>query len=153
MTRPPPQPRLYPETVPGGSLIGSVNSRFAAAFTLYQQNPQFNSTIHSHAPTYTSFNSDFQPHRLPVLEQPSLPSSVPVDADLLKLIQNLSRSKIEALVTRAWIRNIPNQPEVKLRDLVTGALKKGILSRDDIYYTCANSFACLPTEVPLLETG
>jgi hypothetical protein len=136
-----PPPRLYPETVPGGSLIGSVNSRFAAAFTLYQsKHPLFQGTAESHAPTC---NSDFQPnHPLPQQRDESS-----IDADLVNIIQNLSRSKIEALVTQAWIRNIPNQTEEKLRDLVTGAVKKGILSHDDIHYTCTNSFTCLPTEV------
>lgn len=145
MTPPASQPGLFPETVPGGSLIGSVNSRFAAAFTLYQSKQHFHDgTVHSHPPTYPSFNSDHQPHP-PLLPEP------PIDADLVNIIQNLSRSKIEALVTQAWIRNISNQTDEKLRDLVNGAVKKGILSHNDIHCTSANSFTCLPLEVcPLL---
>src|SRR5271170_2107942 len=110
MTPPLSQPHLFPETVPGGSLIGSVNSRFAAAFTMYQNKyPSKNDTVRSHAPTYTSFNSDIHS------QSPQCEASV--EADLVAIIQNLSRSKIEALVTQAWIRNIPNQSDDKLRDL------------------------------------
>jgi hypothetical protein len=139
MSPPSSHPSLFPETVPGGSLIGSVNSRFAATFTLYQSRHQQSGIIRSPAPTYTSLNSDY----------PSQTNSC-IDEDLTSIIQNLSRSKIEALVTQAWIRNIPNQSEEKLRDLVSSALRKGILNHDDIYSTCTNSFTSLPTLVFLL---
>jgi hypothetical protein len=144
MTTPTSRPRLFPETVPGGSLIGSVNSRFAASFTLYQSKHSFNgtNTVRSRAPTYSS-DYDAQPCQ----SQPS------VDADLVNIIHHLSRSKIETLVTQAWIRNIPNQSEEKLRDLVTGALKRGILSHDDIHSSCTNSFTSLPTHVSSLLTS
>lgn len=66
---------------------------------------------------------------------------------LTGVIQNLSRAKVEALVTQAWIRNIPAQSEDKLRDLVIGAVNKGILNRDDIQSTFTNTFSGLPTEV------
>ena len=137
MSHPPSShPSLFPETVPGGSLIGSVNSRFAATFNLYQSRHHQSGTICSTPPTYTSFNSDY-PSQLDAC----------TDADLINIIQNLSRSKIETLVTQAWIRNIPNQSEEKLRDLVSSAVKKGILNHDDIYSSCTNSFTSLPTEV------
>jgi hypothetical protein len=131
---PSPYARLYPEPVPGGSLIGSVNSRFTVASSaLYQS--KYPITAHSQAPTYTSFNSDYTQ------------SGASVKGDLTNIIQALSRPKIESLVTQAWIRNISNQSEEKLRDLVVGAVKKGILSRNDVHNTCTNSFTCLPTEV------
>lgn len=138
MAYPASDPRLFPETVPGGSLIGSVNSRFIAAFTLSQNKgvPKNDATVRSAAPTYTSFNSDTGSQFQFLLEN-----------DLMNTIQNLSRAKIESLVTQAWIRNVPNQPDEKLRDLIAGAVKKGILTRDDIHSSFANSFTCLPTEV------
>lgn len=140
MSPPPPSslPRLFPETVPGGSLIGSVNSRFAATFTLYQSRHHQSEAIHSPAPTDTSLNSDY----------PSQTDSC-TDAGITNTVQSLSRSKIEALVTQAWIRNISNQSEEKLRDLVSSAVKKGILNHDDIHSTCTNSFTSLPTQVIL----
>lgn len=143
MTPPASNPRLFPEPVPGGSLIGSVNSRFAATFTLYQShNPSENGQIPD-VPSYETFNSDYQP-------DPSQSDSRD-DKDVKNMIQNLSREKIEALVTQAWIRNIPNQSEDKLRELVAGAVKKGILTPDDIQISCVDSFTCLPTQVFLSE--
>jgi hypothetical protein len=146
---PPPSnpPTLFPEPVPGGSIIGSVGSHFAAAFTLYQsqhqhlpQHPQPSQPVqtapdHSHAPTYTSFNSDFQPPQ------------TQIEAEMDGIIKSLSRTKIEGLVTLAWIRRIPQQEEGKLRGLVSSAVRHGLLSCDDIYATQMNSFARLPTAV------
>jgi hypothetical protein len=133
---------LYPDPVPGGSLIGSVDSKFAAqAYTLYSTKP---------------------PKHKPRITQPgnsSLSSSLPSDASALEpcpnplngVIEGLSRSKIEALVTAAWIRNIPNQSEAKLRDLVIGAVNKGILNQEDIQSTFTNTFSGLPTSVLSLK--
>lgn len=136
--------RLYPDPVPGGSLISSVDSRFqAAAYTLYQTSGpgKTHASIYSHPTTHASLTSSL----------PSETSRVecPVDP-LTGVIQHLSRSKVEALVTQAWIRNIPNQPEDKLRDLVIGAVSKGILNRDDIQSTFTNTFSGLPTNVHIL---
>src|SRR4030095_184774 len=113
------------------SLIGSVNSRFAATFTLgqFKINPNIND---SHPPTYTSLNS---------------PPSTQEDANIVNVIQSLSRSKIEGLVTHAWIRNIPNQSDEQLRDLVSSAVKRGILNRDHVTSACTDSFTSLPTKV------
>jgi hypothetical protein len=136
------RPQLSPESVPGGSLIGSVNSHFAAAaITIYQAIPRVEtqSSTRSAPPTYKSFISD---------EPPLAPSTEsPVDATLVGVIQNLPRAKIEALVTQAWVRNIPNQSDDKLRELVKGAMKKGILNHDDIGSASEGSFTCLPTDV------
>jgi len=142
MTPPPSHPpHLFPEPVPGGSLIGSVGSRFAAAFTLYQaQTPSPNLAVQtdtdtSHAPTYTSFNSDFDPPQ------------TRMEVEMNGIIKSMSRTKIEGLVTLAWIRRIPRQEEGKLRGLVSSAVRNGLLSCDDIYSTQMNSLASLPTEV------
>jgi len=140
MANPASDPRLFPEAVPGGSLIGSVNSRIFATFT-YKSAHKANTSVRSAAPTYTSFNSDASPHLESLF-----------DEDITKTIQNLSRSKIEGLVTQAWIRNIPKQSDEKLRDLIASAVKKGILTQDDVHSTVANSFICLPTEVTSPES-
>ena len=133
--------RLYPEPVPGGSLIGSVDSRFgAAAYTLSQTTDhiRLHSSIHSQLPKHASVSSTL----------PSETSQLECSVNpLTGVIQHLSRSKVEALVTQAWIRNIPNQPEDKLRDLVIGAVNKGILNQDDIQSTFTNTFSGLPTNV------
>jgi hypothetical protein len=63
------------------------------------------------------------------------------------IIKSLSRTKIEGLVTLAWIRRIPQQEEGKLRGLVSSAVRDGLLNCDDIYATQMNSFARLPTAV------
>jgi hypothetical protein len=136
------RPQLSPEPVPGGSLIGSVNSHFAAAaITIYEPIPRVEtqSSTRSAPPAYKSF----------VSEEPPLAPSIesPIDATLVGVIQNLPRAKIESLVTQAWVRNIPNQSDDKLRDLVTGAVKKGILNPDDIGSASEGSFTCLPTDV------
>jgi hypothetical protein len=139
MANPASRPRLFPETVPGGSLLGSVNSAIFTKFTSPKAGsgvPNSTST-YSAAPTYTSFNSDASP-LLTSLEK-----------DTAKTIQNLSRAKIEDLVTQAWIRNIPNHSDENLRDLVTSAVKRGILTHDDVQSSFANSFTGLPTEVCL----
>ena len=140
----PSRPQLSPEPVPGGSLIGSVNSQFAAAaVTIYQNIPRVDtqSSTRSAPPAYKSFVSE---------EPPLAPSTEsPVDATLVGVIQNLPRAKIESLVTQAWVRNIPNQSDDNLRDLVTGAVKKGILNQDDIGSASEGSFICLPTDVYL----
>ena len=137
-------PCLFPEPVPGGSLIGSVNSRFAATFALYQSDhPQGTETVVSRVPTCNSKERDHEPAH-PRPRQ---------DPEIVDVIYSLSRPKIEALVTQAWIRNIPNQSEEKLRDLVGGAVEKGLLNQNDIYSTFNNSFDSLPTEVlPLTHT-
>ena len=131
--------RLYPDPVPGGSLIGSVDSRFSAtAYTLYQKT--YPRRKHSSIPVEASLDSTL----------PSDPdiSRIQCSVDpLTGVILNLSRSKVEALVTQAWIRNIPAQSEDKLRDPVIGAVNKGILNRDDIQSTFTNTFSGLPTEV------
>ena len=131
MSPPLSHPNLLPETVPGGSLIGSVNSRFAATFTLSQSK---NNSSTADSQVHTSFTSS-----------PSL--SAPEDANFANLIQSLSRPQIECLVTRAWIRNIPNQSDDKLRDLVSAAVKRGILDRDNVTRAYTDSFTCLPTKV------
>src|SRR5271170_5966996 len=147
---PPPSnpPTLFTEPVPGGSLIGSVGSQFAAVFTLYQSHHQLHPQLHpaqqphtqtgpdhSHAPTYTSFNSDLQSPQ------------TQIDAEMDRIIKSLARTKIEGLVTLAWIRRIPQQDEGKLRGLVSSAVRDGLLTCDDIYSTQMNSFARLPTAV------
>ena len=137
-------PRLFPEPVPGGSVIGSIDSAIFATFSLNGGNgsvTQNTSSIRSKPPTYTSFNSDASRHL----------DSFYVE-DISKTIQNLSRAKIEGLVTQAWIRNIPNQSEEKLRDLVASAVKRGILTNDDVQSSFANSFTGLPTDVLPLWT-
>lgn len=136
--------QLRPEPVPGGSLIGSVKSQFAAAaITICQKVPRIEtqSSNVSSLPTYNSFD--------PIANEPPEDSATEpsVDATLVDVIQNLPRGKIESLVTLAWIRNIPNQSDDKLRTLVAGAVKRGILNYDDIESATEGSIICLPTGV------
>jgi hypothetical protein len=142
-----PSERLYSDPVPGGSLIGSVDSKFAAqAYTLYSAKQPKNKATRINHLTHDSLSSSL-PSDTSQLE----PSLDPLNG----IIDCLSRSKIEALVTAAWIRNIPNQSEAKLRDLVIGAVNKGILNQEDIQSTFTNTFSGLPTHVnlPLQSDG
>ena len=136
---PSPQPALYPETVPGGSLIGSVTSQFAASFAICQKSTRtsndVNSTVDSRETTAIGTS--------PSAKEPTEHDI----SDIQSVIQNMSRPKIEKLVTQAWIRNIPNQSEDKLRHLVSGALRKGLLNEDEIYDTFPASLISLPTHV------
>ena len=136
-------PHLFPETVPGGSLIGSMTSNFAATFTLLQSGAH-RTDPHSKTPTSTSLESDFQQQIMPT-------SDTPTDSELASAINNLSRSKMETLVTQIWFRNLPNQKEGKLRDLIAGAVEKGLLKEIEIYNACDNCFTSLPTDVYSLK--
>jgi hypothetical protein len=137
---PPPSSRLYPETVPGGSLIGSVNSHFAAAAispdaSVYYNPTLLNSDLHSESP---------QKPKGEVVATPTIESP---DVYVSSIIQGLPRAEMEALVTRAWLYTVHNQSEDNLRNLLFGAVKHKILSEDDIHGTCTNAISRLPTKV------
>jgi hypothetical protein len=135
----PSKSQLKPEPVPGGSLIGSVNSHFAAAaITIYQKAPR----VEAHSSCESSDSNE---------PADNSATEASVNTTLVDVIQNLPRAKIESLVTQAWIRNIPNQSDDKLRNLVTGAVKRGILNHDDIESATEGSITCLPTGVTGLQ--
>jgi hypothetical protein len=132
MTSPTKAPQLFPEAVPGGSLIGSVNSRFAiTAYGICGPDPA----------TGGDKGADGYPQSTVCSPDQSF------GYDFAAIVENLSRTEIEALVTRAWIRSIPNQSNEKLRDLVTGSLRRGILTEDDIHTFSPCPFTRLPIEV------
>jgi hypothetical protein len=128
---------LYPATVPGGSIIGTVNSRFATAavspnVSVYYTEPSSNSDSHLE-PTQAKTKGDA--------------ATQSTHADALAAINSLPRAKMEALVTRAWLQTVQNQSEDNLRNLLFGAVKHQILSEDDISNTFTDSFTCLPLKV------
>ena len=128
--------RLCPEPVPGGALIGSVNSRFTAAAFAPDVSVYYPpATRESDPPQHNPRNKlETQTHH----------------TDALAVIQILHRAEMEALVTRAWLHTVHNQSEDNLRHLLRGALKHNILSEDDIARTCGNPFSRLPIKVPFL---
>jgi hypothetical protein len=131
---------LYPEATPGGSLIGSVNSRFAAAVI----SP--NVSIYYSPPKPTSLNPSEENHSKPRVD---IGTQTPY-SEAFAIIENLPRADMEALVTRAWMHTIHDQSEDNLRSLLLGAVNHKLLSEDDLRNTCSNSFSRLPTKVSLL---